>query len=82
MHCPAGCIKQAFRRMSRFTAVRKTSGDGISVIVMILSIVRKLCRTSTLMHFGSTAQYRGVLYLDALSASLYIFLIIVMLVRH
>ena len=82
MHCPAGRTQQAFRRMSRFTAVRKTSGDGISVIVMILSILRKFCGTSTLMHLGSTAQYGVVLYLDALSASLYIFLITVMLVRH
>ena len=34
------------------------------------------------MHLGSTAQYGVVLYLDALSASLCIFLITVMLVRH
>ena len=82
MHCPTGRTQQAFRRISRFAAVRKISWDGISVIVMLLSIPRNFCGTSPLMHLGSTAQYGVVLYLDGLSASLYIFLITVMCVRH
>ena len=56
MHCPAGSTKQGFRRMSHFTAVRKIRGDGVSVIVEVLTIFRTFCGTSTLMHLGSTTS--------------------------
>ena len=82
MHCPAGLTQQAFHQMSHFTAVRKISGEEISVIVMISIILRNICGTSTLMHSGGTAQDGVVLYVDALSAYLYIFLSAVMLVSH
>ena len=70
----------AHLRVSR--SVPWPAPHGNASIVMILSILRTFCGTSALMHLGSTAQYGVVLYLDALSASLYIFLITVMLVRH
>ena len=59
MHCPAGRTQLAFRRMSRFTALRKTSGDGISVIVMILSILRKRFRDKYPDAFGEYRTVRG-----------------------